>query len=34
VDRVTIHWPGRNPGPPTVRTDLAIDTEHHIVQGK
>ena len=34
IDRVTIHWPGARAGPPTVLTDLAIDTEHHVAQGK
>jgi hypothetical protein len=34
VDRVTIHWPGKNAGPPTVLTDVEIDREHYIVQGK
>jgi len=34
VDRVTIHWPGKNAGPPTVRTNLEVDTEHHIQQEK
>jgi hypothetical protein len=34
VDRVTVHWPGKSPGPPTVLTDPAIDREHHVVQGR
>jgi hypothetical protein len=34
IDRLTIHWPGKDAGVPTVLTDLAIDQEHHIVQGK
>jgi hypothetical protein len=34
IDRVTIHWPGRDAGSPTVLTDLEIDREHHIIQGK
>jgi hypothetical protein len=34
VDRVTIHWPGRNPGPPTVIENPAINKEHTIEQGK
>ncbi len=34
IDRVTIHWPGKDSGPPVVLTDLAIDREHHVVQGK
>jgi hypothetical protein len=34
ADRVTIHWPGKDAGQPTVLTDLAIDREHHIVHGK
>ncbi|MFO0844877.1 MAG: CRTAC1 family protein [Gemmataceae bacterium] len=34
VDRVTIHWPGREAGPPTVLTHLEADREHHVVQGK
>jgi enediyne biosynthesis protein E4 len=32
IDRVTIHWPGRDAGPPTVLTDLEVDREHHVVQ--
>jgi hypothetical protein len=32
VDRVTIHWPGREAGPPQVLTDLAIDREHRVEQ--
>jgi hypothetical protein len=34
IDRVTIHWPGARAGPPTVLTDLEVDTEHHVAQGK
>jgi hypothetical protein len=34
IDRVTIHWPGARAGPPTVLTDLGVDTEHHVPQGK
>jgi hypothetical protein len=34
VDRVTIHWPGKDAGPPTVLTAPEIDTEHHVRQGK
>jgi hypothetical protein len=34
IDKVTIHWPGRNAGPPQVLTGLAIDREHRIEQGK
>jgi hypothetical protein len=34
IDRVTIHWPGAKAGPPTVLTDVAVDREHHVVQGK
>lgn len=32
VDKVTIQWPGKNAGPATVLTDLAIDREHKIRQ--
>jgi hypothetical protein len=32
VDRVTIHWPGQNAGPPTVLEGLAVDTEHLVRQ--
>lgn len=32
IDRVTIHWPGKNAGPPQVLTGLAIDREHVITQ--
>jgi len=34
VDKVTIHWPGRDPGPPTVLEGLAVDREMRIEQGK
>ncbi len=34
IDRVTIHWPGRAAGPPTVLTDLEVNRIHHLVQGK
>src|SRR5262249_44731034 len=33
-DRVTIPRPGAKAGPPTVLTDLEVDREHHVVQGK
>jgi hypothetical protein len=33
IDRVTIHWPGRQAGPPQVLTGLEVDREHRIVQG-
>jgi hypothetical protein len=32
VDRVTIRWPGRDAGEPTVLTNLAIDQVHRIKQ--
>jgi hypothetical protein len=32
IDRVTIQWPGANPGPPLVLENLGIDTEHVITQ--
>lgn len=32
VDRVTIQWPGKNSGPPTVLTSPAIDQTHRIRQ--
>jgi hypothetical protein len=32
VERVTIHWPGRNAGRPQVLTGLAVDREHRVVQ--
>jgi hypothetical protein len=34
VDRVTISWPGKDAGAPTVLTELEVDREHQIVQGK
>jgi hypothetical protein len=34
IDRVTVHWPGAKAGPPTVLTGVAVDREHHVVQGK
>jgi enediyne biosynthesis protein E4 len=34
IDRVTIHWPGRDAGPPTVLTGVEVDREHHIPQPK
>jgi hypothetical protein len=34
VDRVTIHWPGAKAGPPTVLTDVEVDSELRVVQGK
>ena len=34
IDKVTIHWPGRDPGPDTVRADLTIDRAYTITQGK
>jgi hypothetical protein len=34
IDRVTVHWPGRDAGPPTVLTDVEVDREHHVTQGK
>jgi hypothetical protein len=34
VDRVTVHWPGKSPGPPTVLMAPEIDTEHYVVQGR
>jgi hypothetical protein len=35
VDRITIHWPGREAGPPTVieKGDVKIDQEMHVRQG-
>ena len=33
IDRITIHWPGRNAGRPTVIEKPAIDKEHTIEQG-
>jgi hypothetical protein len=32
IDKITIHWPGRNAGPPQVISGLAIDTLHVIRQ--
>jgi hypothetical protein len=32
ADRVTIRWPGRDPGPPTVLENLAADTVHDVQQ--
>ena len=32
VDKVTIQWPGRDPGPPTVLTNIEIDKVHRIKQ--
>jgi enediyne biosynthesis protein E4 len=32
VDRVTIRWPGKDAGPPQVRTGLAVDKEYRIEQ--
>jgi hypothetical protein len=32
VDRVTIHWPGKDAGPPTVLKDVAVDRVHTIKQ--
>jgi hypothetical protein len=32
VERVTVHWPGKNAGPPQVVKGLAIDREHVIRQ--
>jgi hypothetical protein len=32
IDRLTIHWPGREAGAPTVQTDLACDREYQIRQ--
>jgi hypothetical protein len=32
IDKVTIHWPGRNAGPPRVLTEIAVDREHRIEQ--
>jgi hypothetical protein len=32
VERITIHWPGKNPGPPTVLEKLAIDKEITVKQ--
>jgi hypothetical protein len=32
-DRITIHWPGENAGPPTVLSDVEVDREHYIAQG-
>jgi hypothetical protein len=34
VDRVTIYWPGAKAGPPTVLTNLEVDVERQVVQGK
>src|SRR5262249_23290942 len=34
IDKITIRWPGRNPGPDTELTDVAIDRLHVIKQGK
>jgi hypothetical protein len=34
VERVTVHWPGKSAGPPTVLTEPEIDTEHHVKQGR
>jgi hypothetical protein len=33
VDRVTIHWPGKEAGPPQVLTGLAVDRVHVVRQG-
>ena len=32
VDRVTIQWPGKNPGPPLVLTNVQIDKTHTVLQ--
>jgi enediyne biosynthesis protein E4 len=32
IDRVTIRWPGKDAGPPTELSDLAVDKAHSIVQ--
>jgi hypothetical protein len=32
IDKVTIRWPGRDAGPPTVLTDVAVDKVHRIKQ--
>jgi hypothetical protein len=32
ADRITIHWPGRDVGPPTVLENLAADTVHRVRQ--
>ena len=34
VDKLTIHWPGRDPGPPTVLEGLEADREMVVTQGK
>ena len=34
VERITIQWPGRDPGPATVLTEVEVDREYPIVQGK
>ncbi len=33
VDRVTIRWPGKTGGE-TVLTDVKVDEERHVVQGR
>ena len=33
VDKITIHWPGRDPGPPTVLEGVAADREIVVIQG-
>jgi len=32
IDKVTIRWPGKNAGAPTVLTDIAVDKVHRIKQ--
>jgi hypothetical protein len=32
IDRVTIHWPGRDAGAPQVLTEPAVDTVHTVDQ--
>jgi hypothetical protein len=32
IDKVTIQWPGKNAGPPTVLTEVANDQVHIIRQ--
>jgi hypothetical protein len=32
IDRVMIRWPGKDAGPPTVLTNVAIDKMHHVKQ--
>jgi hypothetical protein len=34
VERVTVHWPGKDAGAPTVLTGVAVDREHEVVQGR